>query len=137
MSLSAGVSRSNKGAGSFVMRVVKSGVSVWKGGAYAIELATGKVYRPVGNTAAEVFVGWADDDYVGDGLKAFKFLDDITVALAVTGVTGPADEGKTVYAVDDGTFSLTDSGSDLPVGKVEEWVSGTTCFVFSKRKAID
>jgi hypothetical protein len=45
----------------------------------------------------------------------------------VTGVTGIVDETKLVYATDDQTLSLTPNNS--PVGVIEEYVTGTKCFV--------
>lgn len=114
---------------------VKSGVQVWEGGAYAIELATSKVYVPVGNTAVESFCGFALNSVLGDGIKVVDLIDNVLVKLDVTGVDGWDDFGKTVYIVNDGTFSLTDTTADLPIGSVYQWESGTTCLVWVKSKA--
>lgn len=51
-----------------------------------------------------------------------------TVVLPVTGVTGPTDEGSTVYASDDDTFTLTSAGNSA-VGKIIRHVSSTTVVV--------
>lgn len=110
---------------------VKTGVTVYAGGAYAIELATGKVYVPVGNDAVEVFIGWADETLTGDGSKRARFRSEAIIELAVTGVDGDDDIGKQVFATTDGDFSLTDSTADLVVGRVHRHVSGTTCQVYS------
>lgn len=48
--------------------------------------------------------------------------------LSVVGVTGVTNEGATVYASDDATFTLT-STSNTAIGKVERWISGTLCMV--------
>jgi hypothetical protein len=48
------------------------------------------------------------------------------VELIVTGVNGAEDEGATVYATDDDTFSLTDSGSDTAIGKVRRVINTST-----------
>lgn len=138
MALSAAVTpkRPMRKFGSFVRRVLTASVQAYAGGAYSVDKTSGKLKVPVGDTATEVFAGWADENLLGDGIKLLKLHDDCEIQLAVTGVTGPKDEGKVVYCTDDGTFSLTDSGSDLPVGKVGEHVSSTTCWVVSKRTAL-
>jgi len=115
---------------------VKSGVQIYEGGAYAIELATGKLYVPVGNTAAEVFAGISQVTVLGDGFKTAQLIDNCPMILDVTGVDSWDDFGKTVYATNDGTFSLTDTGSDLPIGSVFQWITGTTCVVWIKSKAV-
>lgn len=48
------------------------------------------------------------------------------VELIVTGVNGAEDEGATVYATDDDTFSLTDGGSDTAIGKVRRVINTST-----------
>lgn len=134
--LSKSTNPSTRGPLSFVRRVVKSGVTVYKSGHYAIEIATGKVYVPVGNTANEVFAGIAMQEVVGDGSKTVELLEEGEVQMAVAGVTGPGDEGKVVYETNDGTPSLTDTTADLHIGKVSEHVSGTTCWVRIRRTAL-
>ena len=109
---------------------VKSGVQLYGGGAYAIELATGFVYVPVGNDAAEVFAGFADEDVLGDGSKTVRLRGRGVVVLDVTGVDGNNDYGKPVYAINDGTFSITDTGSDLLIGRVLRHITGTTAAVY-------
>ena len=51
-----------------------------------------------------------------------------TAKLSVVGVTGVTNEGATVYASDDNTFTLT-STSNTAIGKILRWESGTTCLV--------
>ena len=51
------------------------------------------------------------------------------VILSVTGVTAVTDEGSTVYASDDDTFTLT-STSNTAIGKVTRYISGTTVEVY-------
>lgn len=48
-----------------------------------------------------------------------------SIKLVVAGVDNVNDVDKTVYATDDDTFSLTDSGSDTPIGKVRRVVDTT------------
>ncbi len=50
------------------------------------------------------------------------------VQLTVVGVTAVTDEGSTVYASDDNTFTLSSSGNSA-IGKIIRWISGTTCIV--------
>lgn len=134
--LSKSANPSTRGPLSIVRRVVKSGVTVYKSGHYAIEIATGKVYVPVGNTAAEVFAGIAMQEVVGDGSKTVDLLEAGEVLMSVAGVTGPGDEGKAVFETNDGTPSLTDTTADLPIGRVSEHVSGTSCWVNVRRTAL-
>lgn len=109
---------------------VKSGVQVYGGGAYAIELATGLIYVPVGNDAAEVFAGFADETVLGNGSKTVRLRGQGVVVLDVVGVNSNDDYGKPVYATNDGTFSLTDSGSDLLIGRVLRHISATSAAVY-------
>jgi len=57
------------------------------------------------------------------------------IKVAVTGVTGVADEGKKVYASDDDTFTLT-ATSNSEIGSIFRWVSSTTCIVAFERKTV-
>jgi len=50
------------------------------------------------------------------------------VVLSVVGAASTADVSEIVYASDDATFTLT-TGSNTIIGKVQRWVSGTTCIV--------
>lgn len=56
--------------------------------------------------------------------------------LSVTGVDSWDDYGKPVYITDDDTFSLADSGTDTVLGKVKEWVTGTSCWVHYKAAGV-
>lgn len=51
-----------------------------------------------------------------------------TIVLPVTGVDGTDDIGKTVYASDDNTFTLTEA-SNTRIGRVIRHESGTRCVV--------
>ena len=55
---------------------------------------------------------------------------DIVETVKLDGFTGLAitDVGKTAYASDDQTFSVT-QGNDIPVGKIIGYVSATTFWV--------
>lgn len=87
--------------------------------------------RPL--VAADAFKGFADrkvDNSSGAaGAKTCHLRQRGVITLSVTGVTGVSDEGSTVYATDDDTFTLTASGASA-VGKVKRFVSGTTVEVY-------
>jgi hypothetical protein len=51
------------------------------------------------------------------------------VILPVVGVTAVTDEGATVYASDDDTFTLTATGNSA-IGKITRYISGTTVEVY-------
>ena len=57
------------------------------------------------------------------------------VVLTVVGAASAADVSEIVYAADDATFTLT-TGSNTIIGKVQRWVTSTTCVVdFSAKYA--
>jgi hypothetical protein len=88
-------------------------------------------FRPL--VAADVFQGFAfaKADNTGGAASAIdvEVRTEGTVELSVTGVTGIGDQGETVYATDDDTFTLTASGASS-IGKIERWITGTTCVVY-------
>lgn len=112
-----------------VRRKISASTTVYEGAALSSG-ANGFVH---GVAAGEDFRGFAEeevDNSAGtNGDKDLLVSGEGEVLLVVTGVDGIDDEGKTVYASDDGTFSLTDGGTDVPIGKVTRHVSGTQCFV--------
>src|SRR5574340_429737 len=64
---------------------------------------------------------------VGD--KLVRVRNKARVILSVAGVTAVTDEGSTVYASDDDTFTLT-STSNTAIGKITRYISGTTVEVY-------
>jgi len=84
-------------------------------------------YRPL--VGADPFEGFAvatvDNSAGSAGDKNVKVYQRGVVTLSVTGVTAVTDEGSTVYATDDNTFTLTASGA-TSIGKIIRFVSGTT-----------
>lgn len=58
------------------------------------------------------------------------------VQLTVVDTDSWDDYGKAVYATDDDTFSITDSGSDTQIGVIRGWVSSTTCWVHFKAAGV-
>ena len=87
--------------------------------------------RPL--VAADAFQGFADrkcDNSLGAaGGKNVRLRQRGAVVLTVTGASAVTDEGSTVYATDDDTFTLTASGGSS-IGKVKRWISGTSCVVY-------
>lgn len=86
--------------------------------------------RPL--VAGDPFLGFAEeqcDNSTGAAsAKTVRVRQRGVVQLAVTGVATTADIGETVYASDDATFTLT-VGSNTAIGKVERWITSTTCMV--------
>lgn len=87
--------------------------------------------RPL--VAADPFQGFAlrkaDNSAGAAGAKRVETLQKGKIVLPVTGVTGVGDEGSTVYASDDNTFTLTSSGNSA-IGKVARHISGTSVLVY-------
>lgn len=87
--------------------------------------------RPL--SAGDAFLGFIDaqcDNSAGAAsAKNVRVRARGSVKLAVTSVASTDDIGATVYASDDDTFTLA-STNNSSIGKVEEWVSGTTCWVY-------
>lgn len=92
-------------------------------------LADGDVFLGFAVAKADNSTGAASDVYV-------RVRQRGTVKLAVTGVASTADIGAAVYSVDDNSFSLTDSGSDIQIGKVVRWISSTSCMVRFEATAV-
>lgn len=81
--------------------------------------------------AGDEFAGFAEEDIDTTGLasgdRRIRVVDSGTVQLAVAGATAPANYGEGVYASAVDTFTTT-STANSRVGKVSEWISGTTCW---------
>jgi hypothetical protein len=88
-------------------------------------------FRPL--VAGDDFAGFSirkvdnADGEAGD--KRVKVLQRGKIILDVTGVSAVTDEGSTVYASDDNTFTLTASNYSS-IGKIVRWISGTKCVVY-------
>ena len=86
--------------------------------------------RPL--VAADVFLGFSqefvDNSAGADGVKVVRTRQRGKIVLDVVGVTGVTNEGATVYASDDDTFTLTSAGNTA-IGKISRWMSGTRCVV--------
>ncbi len=87
-------------------------------------------FRPL--VAADPFAGFADrtvENTGAAGAATVRVKPRGRVVLSVTGVTAVTDEGSTVYASDDDSFTLT-STSNTAIGKIVRYISGTTVEVY-------
>jgi hypothetical protein len=87
-------------------------------------------FRPLvaGDNFAGFAVRKADNSAGAAGAIKVKVQQKGRIQLAVTGVTAVTDEGSTVYASDDNTFTLS-STSNSAIGKIIRWISSTLCIV--------
>jgi len=87
-------------------------------------------FRPL--VGGDNFAGFAtrkcDNSSGSAGDKNINLKTKGRIKLSVTGVTGVTDEGSTVYATDDDTFTLTSSGASS-IGKIVRYISGTNVIV--------
>jgi hypothetical protein len=87
--------------------------------------------RPL--VAGDAFLGFADataDNSAGSASAInVRVRSRGYVKLAITSVASTDDIGATVYASDDNTFTLA-STSNSSIGKIVEWVSSTTAWVY-------
>jgi len=107
---------------------VKASVKVFEGSALGDD-AAGAARQLV---AGDPFLGFAFRDQdnsagaVGD--KKVDLIERGEIEIPVTGATGIADVGDTVYASDGDTFTKV-ATSNSSIGKIKRYVSGTTCVV--------
>lgn len=94
-------------------------------GAAVGESSTSGTARPL--AGGDAFKGFCVEkcDNAGGAAAAkyVKVLPRGKVVLPVTGVDNVNDEGSTVYASDDDTFSLTSTTTSTSIGKVERVIS--------------
>ena len=85
-------------------------------------------FRPL--VAADPFAGFAQSQADNSaGAINVRVKPYGRIVLSVTGVTAVTDEGSTVYASDDDTFTLTSSGNTA-IGKIVRYISGTSVEVY-------
>lgn len=96
-------------------------------GAAVGESSTSGTGRPL--VGADAFKGFCIEQCANEGgaasAKNIKLFASGKVELVVTGVDNANDEGSTVYASDDNTFTLTSSTGFTAIGKVERVLSAT------------
>lgn len=93
--------------------------------------------RPL--VAGDAFLGFADrtvDNSAGAaGAVNVRCRQRGKIVIPVVGAASTDDIGSTVYASDDDTFTLTAS-SNTAIGKVDSWVTSTTCIVYFEALAV-
>jgi len=105
-----------------------SNVTVYEGSAIGESTTTG-TYRAL--VAGDTFVGFAHEGAVNPsgGAVRVKVRQKGIARLTVATASAVTQNGETVYASADGTFTLA-STSNSSIGKVVQWISGTTCDVY-------
>lgn len=105
-----------------------SNVTIYEGSAVGESSSTG-TYRAL--VAGDTFVGFAHEGVVNptSGSKRVKVRQKGIIRLSVTNVSGVAQHGDAVYASADGTFTTASTGNSQ-IGKVLQWVTGSTCDVY-------
>lgn len=107
---------------------------LWNGSAVG-ELNDSSTYQPLnlGGTTVDKFGGFCVitcDNSLGAAKALRAHVKEIGyIKLTVTGVAAETDEGKTVWATDDDTFTLTYAAGAVSIGKVHRWETGTKCVV--------
>lgn len=118
--------------------VVQSGAVIYGGALLALghptHATSGKrgVAYAFNDEAGAIPLGFADQPLTGDGtLRASIEAGSRIRRVAVTGASSAAaSNGKWVFATDDGTFTLTKTVPNLPVGIIVDWVVSTTAWVY-------
>lgn len=97
-------------------------------GAAVGESTTSGTGRPL--SGGDAFKGFAVEKCDNEGgaaaAKNIKVLAQGDVELTVTGVDNVDDEGATVYAIDDDTFTLTSTTAYSSIGKVKRVINTST-----------
>lgn len=105
-----------------------SDVTIYEGSAVG-ESTTAGTYRAL--VAGDTFAGFAHEKVINpaSGTKRVKVRQKGIIRLTVTGTSAVTANGEAVYASADGTFNQTATGNSQ-IGKVHQWISGTTCDVY-------
>jgi hypothetical protein len=106
---------------------VKASATIYEGSAIGLSSGYARAL-----TAGDVFQGFAERGVVEStgvaGAVRVRVIRKGKIKLTITSVA-VTDVGKTVYAADDGTFYIVNSGSYSPIGKVERYVTTDTAIV--------
>ncbi len=107
---------------------VSAGVKVYRGS--LVGLKTDGSMAPIGTSGASTFAGMADRtlDNSGSGSVSDENVTALkgTWDIAIGGTVTVANIGATVYATDDATLTMTNSGSLMAVGTLAGIESGKT-----------
>jgi hypothetical protein len=101
--------------------IIFEGAAVGKSSGNARPLVAGDVFLGIATRKVDNTGGAAGD-------KTVRVRKSGYIRLSITGVTAVTDEGSTVYASDDDTFTLA-STSNSSIGKIVRWVSTTYAIV--------
>ncbi len=113
-------------------RLVKSGEKIWEGAVVALDPSVGQwVEASADPTLVAYGVARCGDSFDNvAGTNTGELLVDTGTFLMYASGLADADEGKTVYVVDDQTFSLSSNGGTRPVmGVLVEVKSSTLGYV--------
>lgn len=110
----------------FIDIQVKSATTVYEGGALSDDSGNGEADALA---ASENFLGFCEKGVTNPTSGTYKVrirTRGVAKNLPVTGLDANTDFGTAVYAVDDGTFTLTSSTAHVQIGKVDSFngVSG-------------
>jgi ATP-dependent protease ClpP protease subunit len=105
-----------------------SNVTIYEGSAVG-QSGTAGTYRAL--VAGDTFAGFAHEQVINptSGSKRVKVRQKGIVRLTVATAIAVTQNSETVYASADGTFTLA-STSNSSIGKVVQWITGTTCDVY-------
>ena len=100
---------------------VLGGELLYQGAAIGLEIASGYARSLV---PTDKFLGFAEDivdaSNLTDGEKNVRVKKRGAIALEITGIT-LADVGKAVYATEDNTFTLSNTGS-VYIGQISRFI---------------
>lgn len=118
----------------FASLPMTSNVTIYEGSAVG-QSGTAGTYRAL--VATDTFAGFAHEGAVNasGGSTRVKVRQKGIVRLTVVGASAVTQNSETVYASADGTFTLSSTGNSS-IGKVQQWISGTTCDVYFEGEII-
>lgn len=104
---------------------VDAGVTVYEGAFTFVKKADGLAVVAAVAISTHVFAGIAIEKATAGNRVRLKHHGKVVASVTGAGIDAV---GKIVYASDDNTLTLT-AGTNVPVGYVHRYVSGTTCIV--------
>lgn len=112
---------------------VKDGAVIYKG-SFVFESGTDGYASPTGGGNLFLGVAQAAADNTGGADAAIDAETQVASIFkhAVTGASAATAKGAIAYATDNQTLTLTASSAYSAVGWIQEWVSGTTCWILAK-----
>lgn len=118
--------------------LVTNGVTIYKGALVGIVVGTGTLTNH-DDAAASLPIGYALETVVGDGTLRIQvqLRGDIVANQTITGVSGAAQNGRSVYATDENTFTLARPADDAAVVGIvlEGGASDADLFLFSAKES--